>query len=113
MKVSDLKKFLTHNERNSCKSDDETEVVICTTDPSMGFSSAVTIESARYGFDWDSGRLLLKPTLPLVTLKEKEALWQAAHDFIYCLSKDKTPKGNPTSLAKCAQSILDRAKEKA
>jgi hypothetical protein len=105
MKVSELKAILEH-------SMEDEEVVVILSEPSMGPVAMVSVASASYGLDWEKGKLLLRPNAKLVRLKDKEALWQSAHDFIYTLSNEKTYKGNPTHLAKCAQSILDRAKSK-
>ena len=91
--------------------EDDGEVVIKLSDPSIGPMAMCSIKSVGQGIDWEKGKIIIWPKTNLVSLKEKEALWNCAHDFIYRLSKERTPKGNPTSLAKTAQAILDRSKE--
>jgi hypothetical protein len=114
MKVSELKKVLEHSRlsRNPDREDYDEEVVVVLKEPSIGWRATTKVTSAYYGFDWDKGKLLLVTEDPLVVLKEKEALWQMAQDFIYQLSEEKTYKGNPTTLATRAKQILARAKEK-
>ena len=107
MKVSELKKSIEENPW----SNGDAEVVIKLAEPSIGPVATSKITGAGFGFDWESGMFLLFSESSLVRLKEKEALWQMAHDFVYSLAQEKTPKGNPTTLAKRAQRILDKAKE--
>lgn len=104
MKVSELKKLLETRE--------DLDIVIRLSDPSIGSVSMASIDSISIGFDWENGKILINPSIPLVRLKEKEALWQSAHDFIYQLSEQKTYKDNPTFLAKRAKSIIERSKLK-
>lgn len=112
MKVSELKKILEQSKFGRAPCYEDEEVLIRLKEPSLGWVAAEPVESAYFGFDWDNNRFLLCPKKSLVRLKEKEALWQCASDFIYGLSQERTPKGNPTSLAKHAQKIIDRAKLK-
>lgn len=107
MKVSELKRLLNHPNKL-----DDDEVVVVLSEPSFGPIASSQVVSGGYGFDWDNGKFLLRTKENIVILKEKEALWQAAHDFIYQLSQEKTYKGNPTFLAKRAQKIIDRSKNK-
>lgn len=108
MKVKELKNIL---EQHSCLNDPDAEVVVRLSEPSIGPVAASDVKGAGFGFDWDKGRFLIYPKKPLATLKEKEALYQLSYDFIYMLSQEKTPKGNPTSYAKRAQAIRDAAKK--
>lgn len=109
MKLRDLKKLLDdpyHFERHA-----DDEVSIRLSDPSIGPVAMTGVRSAGFGFDWEKGHFILFPEKQIVTLKEKEALWQAATDMIYSLSKERTPKGNPTTLAKRAERIMEIARE--
>lgn len=86
-------------------------VMIKTSSPSMGFSSAVEVANAYFGIDWDSGRFFIQPSKSLVIKSEKEKVWDMAFDHIYTMSLQLSPKGNPTSAAKWAKEVLRRAKE--
>ena len=109
MKVSELRKILENSQGIDREYLDE-EVTVLIDEPSIGGRAMVSIESVSFGFDWEHGKCMLRPKVSLARLKKEEPLWQSAHDFIYTLAQQRTPKGNPTTFAKRAQAILDRAK---
>ena len=112
MKISELREILDQSKYGKAPCYKDEEISIALADPSMGSRAMASIESAYFGFDWENGHLILIPKQPLTKKTYKEAMLDAAYDLIYSLSKQLTPKGNPTTLAKRAQSILDRAKSK-
>lgn len=107
MKVRELKELLNNPLVDRYLDD---EVSIALSEPSMGPCAKSGIKNVCFGFDWDAGHLIITPDTNLVRLKEREALWQAASDLIYMLSQEKTHKGNETTLAKRAKSIIERSK---
>lgn len=113
MKVRELKALLDspHIDRHL---DDEISIML--SDPSMGPRAMVGVRHVGFGFDWENGHMCVSPEENIVRLKQKEALWQAAHDFIYMLSKDvRYYKGvaKETELAKHAKRIIERSQLKA
>lgn len=106
--MKDLKKFF--DDAYTMERHGEDEISIRLHEPSIGPVAMSPVKSAHFGFDWERGHFIFFPEQDLVRLKEKEALWQAAHDLIYSLSLEKTPKGNPTTLAKRAERIMEIAR---
>lgn len=111
MKVSELKKILEGSKYGKAPCYDDENVFVLLKEPSLGSRSMSLIKSAYFGFDWESGRLILEPTKDLSTKRYKEKILDRAYDLIMQLAAQKTYKGNPTSLAKYAQEILDMAGE--
>lgn len=108
MNTEDLKRVLNSP---SQVNEDPSQVVINVNKPSVGPTATCKVDSASYGFDWERGLFILNPTKPLVPKTEKEELWDLAYNFIYSLSKERTHKGNETTLAKRAKRIIEKSKE--
>lgn len=114
MKLRDLKDILDRHPNLDRVLD--CEISIHLAEPSMGPIAMSGVRSGHFGFDWESGHFILEPSVNLARLKQKEALWQAANDFIYMLSKDvRYYKGvaKETELAKRAKEIIERSRLKA
>jgi len=67
MKVSDLKRILEH-----IKDDDEVMIAVKLPYATVGAIPMVTVKSATSGFDWESGKFILRP---------EEELTPADRDF--------------------------------
>jgi hypothetical protein len=80
MKLSELKKFIDHYSANSPFDQDDLDVVVVTSDPSIGGRSYVNVTGIHPGFDWESGRLnitvdkaVVRKTDPIqIDLQKKE-----------------------------------------
>lgn len=47
------------------------KVMVLTNNPSFGPSAAVSVSAINPGIDWDSGRLLIQPSVPVYTREEE------------------------------------------
>jgi hypothetical protein len=112
MKVRELRKLLNSYSGRVEEERDDCDVMINVDKPSVGPTAMVTVKSAGFGFDWERGKFIIFSDDLIVPKSEKEDVWDRGFDFIYQLSQDRTPKGNPTGLAKRAQAILDYAKSR-
>ena len=113
MKLSELKNLIDiwDARRNKNNPGSDLDVVISLQVPSIGSSACSKVRSASFGFDWDAGKLMLHPETPLAPLTKNQAIFDDGFDFIYQISQYKTPKGNPTTLAKWAIDILKASKD--
>lgn len=92
----------------------ESEISIILTSPSMGPRAMCGVKNCGFGFDWENGHFLLTPASDLVVKSERQALWDAAHDFIYMLSQEtRTYRGveKETPLAKRAKAIMEKSRK--
>lgn len=105
--VGRLVQLLTGGSNPERHHDDLVSIVL--SQPSMGPCAQAHISFASHGFDWEKGKFLITPNVPLVVRSEKQHVWQMAHDWIYMASQERSYKGNPTKRAQHAQRILDEA----
>lgn len=91
---------------------DNAQVVVELSSPSIGVKGHCGIILAYSGFDWNNQLFFLQASEPLVIKSEKEAVFDLAFDLILELSKEKTYTDKPTNRAKMAQRILKLAKTK-
>lgn len=70
MKASELNRIL---ETMLSRRNDDFDIVVAVKEPWVGPTPAIAIKQAHIGFDWDSGRIILVPTLELC-LKNHDVL---------------------------------------
>lgn len=56
------------------KDPEKINVVLDLSDPSIGARASVNIEGIRFGIDWESGQLRIRPTEEVVSKKYSEGL---------------------------------------
>jgi hypothetical protein len=80
MKLSELKKLVDYYSQKGYGGDEDLDVVVVTSDPSVGGRSYVNVTGIHPGFDWESGRLnitvdkaVVRKTDPIqIDLQKKE-----------------------------------------
>jgi len=71
MKLKELRKILDSIALGDMDSHDDDEVVIELKEPSIGYMACAKINMVFCGFDWDSGRIILVPNIPLCRKQNK------------------------------------------
>lgn len=69
MKLKQLADIVNYSLKASPESADR-DVVIKSSEPSIGFMSCVIVDSAGLGFDWDSSRFILWPEEAMMRVKK-------------------------------------------
>lgn len=84
------------------------EVVIVLADKSIGAHASAGIESVFSGFDWDNGRILVRPTRRLVSeersrdVQKKKILW---HNILHCPNCERRITKSAKYCTNCGQSL--------
>ena len=86
----------------------EDEVVIVLADKSIGAHASSGIESAFAGFDWDRGRILVRPTKSVVSeeksrdVPQVKVLW---HDILHCPHCERRITNSAKYCIHCGQKL--------
>lgn len=113
MKLQELKDILNLPHMQGRVLDKEVSILL--SDPSLGPRAMTSVAAVYSGSDWESGHFIISPKDNIVSLKQNEALWNAASNLIHSLSLDvRRYKGTekPTELAKRAQRIIELSRSK-
>lgn len=100
MKVKQLKEILE-------RTDDDLEVVVILSQPSMGPRANMQIESAHRGIDWEKNYFCMEPKAPISEKTKEEGVYYNAHELImYLATKKMTRDSYEVTRAKA---VLKRA----
>ena len=83
MKIKELKHIL----KTSSNYQDEEDVLVVLSEPSIGPTSTVKVESVSFGFDWDKG-LLIDCEKPLVEKNEKQSIFEEGYSLLMFLATE-------------------------
>lgn len=89
MKIKDLKDILS---RHNGPYDDEREVVILISKPSIGPRATTPVKSISFGFDWENGLALIRAEETLVPKSKKEELYDLSHGLLMYIATKPNKK---------------------
>jgi hypothetical protein len=81
MKVKELKAVLNYTDRH-----DEDDLMIHLAEPSIGPIAMSGVKSAGFGFDWESGKLIINPEKRLSEKTQPEDVYHMASDLLMYLA---------------------------
>jgi len=87
MKIKELLEFFNKRPKFGNRNEDD-ELMIRTSSPSIGPISMVGIDSIFNGFDWESGKTIITPKERLVVKTEKQDLYDMSYDLLHFLWVD-------------------------
>lgn len=91
------------------------EVVILLSQKSLGAHASSTIECAMPGFDWDNGRLMIRPTKRLVEdvmSRDTEKMRTYWHDVLHCPTCERRVTKKAKYCEHCGQKFTKEIKVK-
>lgn len=108
MKVKDLKKIIDERlKSNPYYEDNSVEILLST--PGIGSRPSSEVTSAKFGFDWDQGKLLLDTETDLVPKHNNQTVFDEARDLLAYI--DTKPTKRPGYEQRRAQAIFKRLGE--
>jgi hypothetical protein len=102
MKIKELKKIL-----NQSSHQDEEEVQVILSIPSLGPRATSKVKDVSFGFDWDKG-LLIHTENPLVIKNDKQSIFEESYSLLMKIATESFIVKKETKTHQEAKRVLNK-----